>query len=102
MAERTKDGRFAVGHIGFNKNNGYGLSYFKRDKRWFIICRNKNKIPFARAIAEGYFKIKLSNNQVVHHINEIETDDRIENLMILTRSEHLSIHRKKVLGARKW
>lgn len=30
----------------------------------------------------------------VHHINEIRTDNRLENLQILTRSEHTSLHNK--------
>ena len=98
---RNLNGVFIKGHK-LNEGNGYGLSFDTKGNRWVIICRDRKKVPFARALIEGYFHIKLNKNQIVHHINEISTDDRIENLMVLTRSEHLTIHRKKVLGARKY
>lgn len=44
-------------------------------------------------------KIVLKQEYDVHHINEDKTDNRIENLKILTRSEHSSLHnsQKKLL-----
>lgn len=36
--------------------------------------------------------IVLKDEYDVHHINEIKTDNRLENLQILTRSEHTSYH----------
>ena len=38
--------------------------------------------------------IVLKDEYDVHHINEIKTDNRLENLMILTKSEHTSLHNK--------
>ena len=92
--ERNLNGTFIKGHEGYNKDSGFGLSYFKRDKRWFIICKDKKKIPFSRAVVECYLGKTLSKCDVIHHINEIKTDDRIENLMIVTRAQHINIHRK--------
>ena len=37
---------------------------------------------------------KVQNGYVVHHINKISDDDRLENLVCLTRKEHINIHRK--------
>lgn len=34
----------------------------------------------------------LKDNYDVHHINEIKSDNRLENLQILTRSEHTTLH----------
>ena len=34
----------------------------------------------------------LKDDYDIHHINEIKTDNRLENLQILTRSEHTSLH----------
>lgn len=34
---------------------------------------------------------------VVHHINKISDDDRLDNLVCLTRKEHINIHREDLL-----
>ena len=36
----------------------------------------------------------LKEGEEVHHDNEIKTDNRIENLVLMTKSEHMSHHRK--------
>ncbi|MDZ4121430.1 MAG: HNH endonuclease signature motif containing protein, partial [Candidatus Cloacimonadaceae bacterium] len=45
-----------------------------------------------RYIVEKHNKIKLDTNQEVHHINGDKKDNRIENLKVLTQSEHYEIH----------
>lgn len=35
------------------------------------------------------------NNYVIHHINGIKTDNRIENLALMTKHEHMSLHMKQ-------
>lgn len=37
---------------------------------------------------------KLRKDEHVHHINEDRKDNRIENLQLLTRGEHISLHNK--------
>ncbi len=83
------------------QNYNGGLSFYNRDKRWFIVCRGDKKYPYAKGVMEGYLKRELTTKEIVHHINEDCCDDRIENLTIVTRAEHVNIHRKQLLKARK-
>lgn len=43
-------------------------------------------------IMEKHLGRYLNKGEVVHHINEDRTDNRIENLQLMTKSEHISHH----------
>lgn len=45
-----------------------------------------------RAIIEDQLGRKLDTNTHVHHPNEIRSDNRLENLQPMSRSEHSSLH----------
>ena len=45
-----------------------------------------------RLVVEQSIGRYLKTNELVHHINEDVTDDRIENLKIITRSNHMKLH----------
>lgn len=77
-----------------------GLSFFTRDNRWVIFCRDRSLMHYARAVMECVLSRKLESSEIVHHINEDSTDDRPENLEVVTRSVHINIHRKKLEKAR--
>ena len=47
-----------------------------------------------RVIMEHHIGRKLGFNEVVHHINGDRKDNRIENLEIMSRSEHSRMHHK--------
>ena len=54
----------------------------------------KGNMKQHRRIMEEFIGRPLAKDEVVHHKNGIKTDNRIENLEILNRSEHSSMHRK--------
>jgi len=45
-----------------------------------------------RLVIEEHLGRKLSRREIVHHINEIIDDDRIENLQVMSISEHMKLH----------
>lgn len=45
-----------------------------------------------RKIMEEYIGRPLTQDEVIHHINKNRLDNRIENLRIMTRSEHQRLH----------
>lgn len=46
-------------------------------------------------IAENHIGRHLNENEVVHHKNKIRNDNRVENLMVLTKTEHAKLHNKE-------
>jgi len=46
-----------------------------------------------RLIVEKNLGRYLDPQEVVHHINHIRTDNRIENLMVMSKTEHMSLHK---------
>ena len=52
----------------------------------------KNEVKEHRWIMEQKIGRRLSPNEIVHHLNFDKLDNRIENLMIVTRGEHNTIH----------
>jgi len=80
------------GRIPFNKNKGKGFLDAKGYK-WFMVDGKK--------ILEHHLVYCASKNLdiipkgfVIHHINGIKNDNRIENLMLMDRGEHTSLHSK--------
>lgn len=58
----------------------------------------KGNVKQHRRIMEEYLGRPLNPDEIVHHINGIKTDNRIENLQVMTWSEHSSMHRKEEIA----
>lgn len=58
--------------------------------------RNANDLyPEHRVVMENILNRPLLGNEVVHHINGDKTDNRPENLQVMSQSDHGKLHRPK-------
>ena len=65
------------------------------NKYKFVHDRSRNtSVGQHVVIAEKMIGRKLKNNECVHHINGIKSDNRYENLKVMTRRAHLVFHNK--------
>ena len=76
-------GRNKMGYIGVWVDSGSP----------YYIMSHKNRIKEHRLIIANHLKRCLKSWEIVHHINGIKDDNRIENLELLTKK----VHRGKVL-----
>mgnify|MGYP001561650795 CR=1 FL=1 len=76
---------------GRRKELGYVLIY--KPEHPFAV---KKYVQEHRLIVEEARKITLNPWMIVHHINGIKDDNRLENLRVMTRSEHTSLHFIKI------
>jgi hypothetical protein len=64
-------------------------------KGYLLMSRDKKVIPEHRWVIEQHLKRKLRRDEVVHHINGIKSDNRIENLSVMKNIDHCLLHGEK-------
>jgi len=69
--------------------------YLLRNKQFDHPRAYHNTVPEHILVMEKYLGRFIDITECVHHINEIKTDNQIENLQLLTISEHAKLHSKK-------
>lgn len=75
-------------------SNGYVLCKCPEHPR-ADIC---GYVPEHTLVVEAAIGRFLREDEVVHHINRVRDDNRLENLQLMTRKEHCSLHGKENIG----
>ncbi len=55
---------------------------------------SKGYVGAHRLVLEAHLGRYLETTEVVHHINEVKTDNRLENLYLCSQEEHVQIHNR--------
>lgn len=85
--------RFVNGHNSRGTGSGWSIN---QGYRRYTRRGDKNKGKYEHVlIMEGLIGRRLASDEVVHHKNGNKLDNRVENLELLTRAEHINLHRKE-------
>lgn len=77
---------------GGRRKNGKGYISIRQPEHCMAPKGSNGYVLEHRFIMSNYLKRPLKNTEVVHHINGIKTDNRIENLIVTLRTEHSRHH----------
>lgn len=96
-SESYASGIYKKGHEGLcgDKNPAWKGGMVNHVKGYFKIRTDKKIYRLQhRYIIENSLGRSISRGEVVHHINGDKKDNRLENLMLMSNSEHSRLHAK--------
>jgi len=82
-------GKLRVGELNPNWKGGKA---WVDHKGYHRVRRDGRYILEHRWVMEKHLKRRLSPGEDVHHINGNKTDNRVENLAVLSRTDHMKLH----------
>ncbi len=101
LAKIHKGRRLNTGRTHFKKgqpSNNY-IGFQRTEKGYIIIHKpdwpSANKRGYVREhryVMEQHLGRSLLPTEDIHHLNHVRTDNRLENLEVLTHSEHSKLH----------
>lgn len=63
--------------------------------RLYIVCRDGSTVAYYRGVMMAELRRELRPDEHVHHLNHDPADDRPENLVVLSASEHQRLHERE-------
>ena len=78
---------------GITTHDGYVAVTIDKSDTYYPMVDRSGYVKRSRLVMAQHLGRCLLPSEQVHHLNGDITDDRIENLQVLSRSEHMKLHR---------